>query len=122
MAKHGLVRRLRSLLPYVQRFSAVLLLVAGVYITWFWYDDLSSDAGEQSEAAGIVERWSATLTNWIGDNSGRVGVALGGVVAVAVMSSVLKHFEPSSELPSEPTVEPADEPADRPLADTGERT
>ncbi|MDX2382110.1 MAG: cytochrome c biogenesis CcdA family protein [Acidimicrobiia bacterium] len=117
MAKHGLVRRLRSILPYVQRISAGFLIVAGAYITWFWYDDLSSDAGEQGAAAGVVERWSATLTNWIGANSGRVGLVLGGIVAIAVMSSVLKRFEPSVELVGD---EPADETAHRRLVDAGD--
>ncbi len=94
MAKLGLVRRLRSALPYVQRVSAGFLIVAGAYITWFWFDDLSSDAGEQSQAAGIVDRWSATLTNWIGDNSELVGLTLGGIVTITLLSSLLKRFEP----------------------------
>lgn len=118
MAKHGLVRRLRSVLPYVQRISAGFLIVAGAYITWFWYDDLSSDAGEQGAAAGVVERWSATVTNWIADNSAMVGLVLGGVVAIALMSSVLKRFEAFDEA----TDETADETADRPLVEAGDHT
>ena len=51
-AKQGFVRRLRSMLRYVQRVSAGFLVVAGLYIIWFWIDDLSSDAGEQGRAAG----------------------------------------------------------------------
>lgn len=94
MAKHGLVRRLRAALPYVHRVSAGFLIIAGAYITWFWFDDLSSNAGEQSQAAGIVDRWSATLTNWIGGNSELVGLALGGIVATTLLSSLLKRFEP----------------------------
>jgi cytochrome c-type biogenesis protein len=93
LAKHGLVRRLHSMLPYVQRVSAGFLIVAGAYITWFWFDDLSSDAGEQSQAVGVVDRWSATLTNLIGDHSGLVGLILGGIVTIALLSSVLKRFE-----------------------------
>jgi hypothetical protein len=123
MAKHGLVRRLRSILPYVQRISAGFLIVAGAYITWFWYDDLSSDAGDQGAAAGIVERWSATLTNWMADNSGKVGLVLGGIVAIAVMSSLLKRFEPA-EISGDDTGddtgdETGDETPDRTLADAG---
>jgi hypothetical protein len=94
LAKHGLVHRLRSALPHVQRVSAGLLIAAGLYITWFWFDDLSSDAGGQSQATGVIDGWSATLTNWIGDNSDVVGVALGGIVAIALLSQFLKRFEP----------------------------
>lgn len=93
-AKQGLVRRLRSMLRYVQRISAGFLIVAGVYITWFWADDLSSDAGEQGAAAGIVEGWSASLTNWVGSHSGSIGVLLGGLILIAFFSSLLQRFEP----------------------------
>ena len=94
VAKQGLVKRLRSMLPYVQRISAVFLVVAGVYITWLWFAELSSDAGAQGEAAGVVDGWSASITNWIGDRSGSIGLVLGGLVVIAVLSSFLKRFEP----------------------------
>jgi cytochrome c biogenesis protein CcdA len=94
LARRGLVDRLRSVLPYVPRISASLLVVAGAYITWFWIRDLSADAGEQGVAAGVVERWSASLTNWISDHSDRVGLALVGVVVLAAVHTVLKRFEP----------------------------
>ena len=120
MAKHGLVRRLRSILPYVQRISAGFLIVAGAYITWFWYDDLSSDAGDQGAAAGIVERWSATLTNWMADNSGKVGIVLGGIVAIAVMSSLLKRFEPGDETVAEAADQAPAQSTDSPLVNAGD--
>ena len=94
-AKQGLVRRLRSALRHVQRVSAAFLVVAGLYIVWFWADGLSSGAGEQGAAAGVVERWSASLTNWIGDRSGSIGLLLGGFVAIAVLSTLMKRLEPS---------------------------
>ena len=94
-AKQGLVRRLRSVLHHVQRVSAGFLVVAGLYIVWFWADDLSSDAGEQGAAAGVVERWSASLTNWIGARSGSIGLFLGGLVLIALVSTLMKRLEPS---------------------------
>ena len=115
-AKHGLVRRLRSALPYVQRVSAAFLVLAGAYVTWFWFDDLSSNAGEQSRAAGIVDRWSATMTNRIGDNSELVGLALGGIVAIALLSSLLKRFEPVDD------AEDADADGRHTLSTTGDRS
>ncbi len=96
-AKQGVVTKLKSMLPYVQRVSAGFLIVAGVYITWFWADDLTSDAGDQGAAAGVVDGWSASLTNWIGSNSGTIGLVLGGLVVIAIMSSALKRYEPPAE-------------------------
>ncbi|MGI9625122.1 MAG: cytochrome c biogenesis CcdA family protein [Acidimicrobiales bacterium] len=100
-AKQGLVSRLRSSLAYVHRVSAVFLVVAGLYITWFWADDLRSDAGDQGAAAGVVEGWSASLTNWIGSHSGTIGLVLGAVILLAALSSILKRFE-VDEVPHEP--------------------
>lgn len=94
LAKHGVIGRLKSMLRHVQRVSAALLVIAGVYIVWFWIDDLSSDAGEQGAAAGVVDGWSASLTNWVQANSATVGLVLGGTVALVVLQVVLKRFEP----------------------------
>ncbi|MFQ5557778.1 MAG: cytochrome c biogenesis CcdA family protein [Acidimicrobiales bacterium] len=93
-AKQGIVRRMKSMMRYVQRVSAVFLIVAGAYIVWFWADDLSSDAGEQGAAAGFVEGWSASITNWIAANSGAAGLLLGGLVAITALSAILRRFEP----------------------------
>lgn len=98
-AKQGVVRRMRSMLQYVQRVSAGFLVVAGAYITWFWIDDLSSDAGDQGAAAGVVEGLSASITNWVGNRSGTVGLVAGGLIAIALLSVVLQRFEPSEDAP-----------------------
>ena len=93
-AKQGLVRRLRSVLKHVHRISAAFLIVAGAYITWFWFDDLTSDAGDQGAAAGLVEGWSASITNWISERPGTVGLVAGGFVVMTALWAVLKWFEP----------------------------
>ena len=101
-AKQGVVRRMRSMLQHVQRISAAFLIIAGVYITWFWISDLSSDAGDQGAAAGVVDGWSASLTNWVGNHSGSIGLLLGGLVAITILSSVLQRFEPPATDPVYP--------------------
>ncbi len=40
--KQGLVTRLRKLVPYVQTASAVLLVLAGAYIVFYWWSSQSS--------------------------------------------------------------------------------
>jgi len=99
-AKQGVVRWLRSTLKYVHRISAAFLVVAGLYIMFFWIDNLASDAGQQRAATGFIDRLSATLTNWIGDNSSAIGLLLGGLVVLVVISRVLKRFEPAADQPT----------------------
>jgi hypothetical protein len=43
-----------------------------------------------------VDGWSASLTNWIQANSATLGLLLGGAVAIAVLSALLKRLEPLS--------------------------
>jgi len=100
-AKQGVVRWLRSMLKYVHRVSAAFLVVAGLYIVFFWVDNLSSDPGQQRAATGFIDRLSATLTNWIGDNSSAIGLLLGGLVALVVVSRLLKRFEPPADRSTE---------------------
>lgn len=99
LAKQGVISRLKSMLRHVHRVSAAFLVVAGAYIVWFWIDDLSSDAGQQGSAAGVVDGWSASLTNWIQANSATVGVVSGGAVLLVILYVALAHFEPSEEPP-----------------------
>lgn len=95
-AKQGVVRRLRSVLKHVHRISAAFLIVAGAYITWFWLDDLTSDAGDQGAAAGLVEGWSASITNWIAARPGTIGLVAGGSILLVGLWALLKRFEPDA--------------------------
>jgi cytochrome c biogenesis protein CcdA len=93
LAKQGVIARLKSMLRHMQRVSSAFLVMAGAYIVWFWIDDLSSAAGEQGSAAGVVDGWSASLTNWVQANSATVGIVLGGTVVLVVLHVLLKRFE-----------------------------
>jgi len=101
LAKQGVITRLKSMLRHVQRVSSAFLVIAGVYIVWFWADELSSDAGGQGAAAGVVDGWSASLTNWVQANSTTVGIVLVGVFALVALQLILKRFEPSEGSPQD---------------------
>ena len=101
LAKQGVITRLKSMLRHVQRVSSAFLVIAGVYIVWFWADELSSDAGGQGAAAGVVDGWSASLTNWVQANSATVGIVLVGVFALVALQLILKRFEPSEGSPQD---------------------
>lgn len=101
LAKQGVITRLKSMLRHVQRVSSAFLVIAGVYIVWFWADELSSDAGGQGAAVGVVDGWSASLTNWVQANSTTVGIVLVGVFALVALQLILKRFEPSEGSPQD---------------------
>ena len=87
MARQGLVRRLRQVLPYVTRASGLLLIVAGAYLAHYgWYERRvrAGDVGDGSAAVDVVTGWSSSIAQWVNEfGSGRVGLLLAlGLAAV----------------------------------------
>ena len=87
MARHGLVRRLRQALPYVNRVAGALLVVAGLYVAHYgWYERRvrAGDGGDGSTAVEAVTGWSADIGAWVHDvGPTRLGLLLAlGLAAV----------------------------------------
>ena len=81
--KQALVGWLRRSARHVNRVSGGILVVAGVYIVWFWATTLASGGLEQSSAVVMVERMSSTVTNLLGDRAMSVAAVLGLIIAAA---------------------------------------
>lgn len=63
LAKAGLVTRLRKALPYVNRASGALLLVAGAYVAWYgWFEVRTLNGGDASDP--IIDR-AITFQSWL---------------------------------------------------------
>jgi hypothetical protein len=86
MARRGLVRRLRQALPYVNRASGALLVVAGLYLAHYgWYErGVLDDGSGDSAAVDAVTGWSADIGSWVNDvGATRLGLLLSlGLAAV----------------------------------------
>jgi cytochrome c-type biogenesis protein len=87
-ARTGLLGRLRAAMRHVNRVSAVIMIVAGVYITWFWVTELSSDGSGSTVAERLVDGWSGNLTRFLEDNAWVVAFLLAGVIVSAVVSQL----------------------------------
>jgi cytochrome c-type biogenesis protein len=83
LGKRGLVQRLRRSAAYVNRISGAILLLAGAYIVWFWFANLS-DPLTASGPVTVVERWSSQLTQLIGERP----LLWGGLLAVATTAAL----------------------------------
>ena len=89
LGKHSLVNRLRGAGAYINRISGALLVVAGVWIVWFWTTSLTSGAADLSTAPafGFVENLSQTIVNFVADNKLMVGVVLVAMVGLAAVAA-----------------------------------
>ncbi|MFT5530343.1 MAG: cytochrome c-type biogenesis protein [Candidatus Poriferisodalaceae bacterium] len=88
-ARTSLLTGLRKALPYVDRVAGLLMVLAGLYMVWFWVTERLG-----SEQGGIVlrvEQWSGSLANFINGIGGmRLGVGLSVIVALAALVVLIR--------------------------------
>jgi cytochrome c biogenesis protein CcdA len=90
LARQGLVRSLRRVLPYVNRIAGGLLIVAGGYLAYYgWYEHqvLENNASPGGPAA-MVTRWNDALRGWIQANDPRrIGLILLAAILLALIAA-----------------------------------
>lgn len=87
LAREGLARRLKGMLPYMQRIASGLLLVAGAYLTYYWarviWSPSESTAGDPLIAA--MTRFATLVQRAAGSSGGRAALLMAGSgVAVGI--------------------------------------
>lgn len=87
LARQGVVKRMRSLLPYINRISGALLVLAGAYVAYYGWYEIRVFNGDTS--GGGVAGWmfdlNSRITSWIDSiGAGRLGL-LGGLVISAIV-------------------------------------
>ena len=87
-ARHGLTRLLRSALPWLTRASGAMLLLAGGYLSYYWWRikygrtaTLSSDP-----IVGRATRFTAHVQRWAHQRGGLILTGAAAVVAVALIA------------------------------------
>ena len=95
LARGGLLRGLRSALRWIDTVAGVLLILAGLYLVYYWWYDLVSDTGARDVAGGGLSSWfqqrADDIAIWLNDRgAGFLALVLGAVV-VAAVAAVLAH-------------------------------
>ena len=88
LARQSLVKNLRKVLPYINRVSGGLLVLAGLYVVYYGWYELRVFNGTTS--GGGVAQWAfdinSSVSRWINEvGATRLGLILGLVVALAVL-------------------------------------
>jgi hypothetical protein len=88
LARQSMVRRLRRVLPFVERASGVLLAAAGAYVAWYGWFEVRLAAGAAATAGPIdaAGRLSGQISTWI-NNVGalRLGISVVALTAVVLL-------------------------------------
>ena len=90
-AKNALVRGGRGVMKVMDRVSSVLVLLTGVYLTWYWYVAIT-----QREEAGslvtVVGRWQTNLAETITDaGSPRLVAVFAVIVALGIVAALRRR-------------------------------
>ncbi len=87
LARESIVRRMRQMLQYTDRIAGVLLVLVGVYLIYYWADNLLRDPRELVGTSPIsaVEDLSTSLQIWLQDG----GVFLGTLFMIPVLLAIV---------------------------------
>ena len=92
LARQGIVRKMRGVLPYINRISGVLLVLAGIYVSYYGWYELQVLNGNTSGGgiAGWMFDLNGRITQWINEvGPTRLGLLLGLVIALVVFLALL---------------------------------
>jgi cytochrome c biogenesis protein CcdA len=92
LARQGIVRKMRGVLPYINRISGVLLVLAGLYVAYYGWYELQVLNG--STSGGGIAGWmfdlNGRITQWISEvGPTRIGLLLGLIIALVVFLALL---------------------------------
>lgn len=93
LARHGLQKRLRRLLPRMQGASGGLLLLTGIYISYYWARVLFGSAATLSDdpIVGTVERIVSTIQRTAASGTGLL-IVIAAIAIVAGAAASLWHL------------------------------
>jgi hypothetical protein len=92
LARQGIVKKMRGVLPYINRISGALLVIAGLYVAYYGWYELRVLNGNTSGGgiAGWMFNLNGHITQWINDvGPTRIGLILGLVIAIIVFFALL---------------------------------
>lgn len=81
-AKGGLLRVMRSGMKHLDRISAVLVILTGLYLTWYWYAAISER--DYGSLVSRVERWQSDVATFLQrQGAWKLALIFGGVIVLA---------------------------------------
>jgi cytochrome c biogenesis protein CcdA len=96
LAQGWLLRVLRSGMKYVEIGSAVVMILSGLYLAWYWYNDIRRNYDDN--VTGRVLTWQESTQQWIDSNRGLLAIVFSLVVIVAVTYTITSHRRQSRAL------------------------
>lgn len=112
LSRDSVVAHMRRGMAWIQKASAVLLMVAGIYVAYYGYYDIRINQNRDVSPGPVawVSRWSGQVSNWISETGAvRLGTIAAVSVTVAVGAAVILGRRRSRSRPPEGPADPAAE-------------
>jgi cytochrome c-type biogenesis protein len=87
LAQGGLLKVLRSGMKYVEIASAVVMILSGLFLAWYWLNDIRRNYSDG--VTGNVLTWQERLQQWIDTNRTLLAVVFSIVVLAAIGYTVI---------------------------------
>jgi cytochrome c biogenesis protein CcdA len=85
LSRSGFLRFLRNGLRHVERASAAVMMISGLYLAWYWLNDIRENYDD--DITGSVLDWQERIARTIDDNRTLLAVVLTAVVIAAIVFS-----------------------------------
>ena len=82
VAQGGLLKSLRSGMKYVETASAIVMIVSGLYLSWYWFNDIRDKYDDN--LTGRVLNWQERIAQYIDDNRLVLTIAFAIIVGIAL--------------------------------------
>ena len=89
LAQGGLLRLLRLSMSYVEIFSACVMILSGLYLSWYWFNDIRNNYDDAF--TGRVLTWQENIAQSIDENRFVLAVIFGLIVACAITYTIISR-------------------------------
>ena len=82
LAQGGLLKSLRTGMTYVETASAIVMILSGLYLSWYWFNDIRNKYDD--DLTGRVLNWQERIAQYIDDNRLVLAIAFAIIVGIAL--------------------------------------
>lgn len=89
LAQGGLLKSLRTGMKYVEVASAIVMILSGLYLTWYWFNDIRNKYDDN--LTGRVLNWQERIAQYIDDNRLVLAIVFAVIVSLALTYTVVSR-------------------------------
>ncbi len=82
LAQGGLLKSLRTGMKYVETASAIVMILSGLYLSWYWFNDIRDKYDD--DLTGRVLNWQERIAQYIDDNRLVLAIVFAIIVGIAL--------------------------------------